>query len=146
MNKKLPEEEKTNRMYELFEKFDMRTLSEISEILYEQASPHGEINTPAGRWVFINPINKQWFSKEELALAKEQGRIEGHETGYQSGRDFERSALIKRVREGARKMKMESLPIHPMPSLEDYLIKSAHNQAMDEVLSLLDRIEKEEEK
>lgn len=65
-----------NKMYKLFEKFDLVPLNEISEILYEQASPYGEINTIFGRWVFINPINKQWFSREELNQAYESGKQE----------------------------------------------------------------------
>lgn len=63
------EQKKTEKIYKLSEKLDLTTLSEISELLYEQASPFGEINTPAGKWVFVNPTNKQWFSKEELHQA-----------------------------------------------------------------------------
>lgn len=67
------QQEQTNKMYRLLEQLNITALEEISAILYEHASPFGEINTHVGKWVFVNPANKQWYSKDELATARAEG-------------------------------------------------------------------------
>jgi hypothetical protein len=74
MNKPQTKEEleASGEMNKLFQDMDLTILSEISLILYKQASPFGTINTPVGQWVFINPMNKQWYSKKELQSLLDQ--------------------------------------------------------------------------
>lgn len=62
---------KTNKwvekLYKKIEEVNLVALNEMADSLYEHASPYGEINmNNGGKWVFVNPINKQWYTKEEL--------------------------------------------------------------------------------
>lgn len=59
------------KLYDMFERFDPSQLFDISFEIAKNGTGIGEINTPVGKWVFIDNHNPQYVSKPTIQQACE---------------------------------------------------------------------------